>query len=225
MAKWAKHDLTGRRFGRLVVRSFVVTDKPRARWLCACDCGETTETDAASLTRGLVRSCGCLAAEETRRRATRHGGSKDAAYGSWRNMMSRSAWMNHPSAKSYGHKGIVVCERWRKYENFLADMGPRPQGCSVDRIDNTKGYEPGNCRWATAAEQSRNTSRNIRLLYKGRILCVKDVCGEEGLSIPAVRSRAIRRGGDYVAAFRSVGVEVERVGADLGVEWSEERAA
>lgn len=148
-------DLTGQRFGRLqVVGRAGKTFSGRAVWECLCDCGRIGNVVGCALTSGNTQSCGCLGAENRRRSLTTHGLKKTPEYTAWRNMRARCADKEDPD---YGGRGIEVCERWQAFENFLADMGPRPSAAhSIDRIDVNGMYEPSNCRWATAVEQSRN---------------------------------------------------------------------
>ncbi len=149
-------DLTGLRFGRLTVLGVVSRPAKRIAWHCRCDCGRFRTVRGSALTSGNTKGCGW------HRRATRetsppHGMSKTLIYGIWRTMLSRCRNPKFPTFKRYGARGVRVCERWYKFENFLSDMGPRPSdNHSLDRIDNAGNYEPGNVRWATKAEQNLN---------------------------------------------------------------------
>lgn len=214
MPRTVKNDITGKRFGRLVAVKFVPDDSEFSKFECVCDCGKTVIVMAQSLNRGATVSCGCYGSDKRRAEKTIHGeaGNKtrSRAYSSWANMMMRCEWGGHPSYAKYGAKGIRVCERWHSFEKFKADMGERPKGTSIDRIDNNKGYEPGNCRWATRLEQALNTSRTIVVLYKGRKIPAFTLCDDLGISKKALRARAFRRGNDYVEAFKSIGIDVCR---------------
>jgi hypothetical protein len=147
-------DLTGKRFGRWLVLA-LHPGRSRfgegARWHCRCDCGGERIVRGFSLRSGRSKSCGCFS-----RFTTRHGLSRTRTYRVWQGIKQRCF---NPQAKHYsyyGGRGITVCERWLIFENFYADMGDPPPGLSLDRIDNNGNYEPGNCRWATAAEQLAN---------------------------------------------------------------------
>jgi hypothetical protein len=148
-------DLTGRQFGQLTAISLHGKCKQGAVWLCVCSCGNTHAARTADLTRGHIRSCGCL-------RGERHGHTRGYGctpeYRSWQAMKERCAYEKHSHFKHYGGRGIKVCDRWlNSYEAFLADMGKKPtRRHSIDRIDVNGNYEPGNCRWATALEQVHN---------------------------------------------------------------------
>lgn len=150
-------------FGRLTVKKRVPGGR-RPRYLCVCKCGQRKEIDGQSLRRGQTRSCGCLHRDASRTRRT-HGESRardgrpTPTYKSWQGMRQRCENPKSEKYRLYGARGISVCERWRRFENFLADMGERPEGTTLDRIDPDGNYTPTNCRWADATTQSRNRRR------------------------------------------------------------------
>lgn len=157
-------DLTGQGFGRLTAAWPAGMKGIAVSWLCFCECGQFKAIRGASLIRGNTRSCGCLnretIAEIGRQTATiRHGHARGhrytPEYRTWMSMLNRCHGLN--PLENYGGRGIKVCERWHLFENFLADMGPRPAGMSIDRFpDNNGDYELRNCRWATRSQQSSN---------------------------------------------------------------------
>jgi hypothetical protein len=163
-------DLVGQRFGRLVAQKRVNNDaRGQTRYECLCDCGEISIALSANLRRRFTTSCGCSQGKYT------HGLCRTPEHSVWHSMMQRCHNSNNSSFCRYGAKGITVCESWCNFENFFNDMGKRPSpNHSIDRIDGTKGYYKENCRWATCAEQNRNTSRNILISFMGKTQCLKD---------------------------------------------------
>ncbi len=159
-------NLTGMRFGRLLVVEYAGKDKWRkATWLCACDCGRKKVIHGGSLTRNLTASCGCLVFSLPEQTPVK----KLSGYASWKSMLQRCYYPKHRHYARYGGAGIQVCEEWKTFANFYRDMGPRPSAKhSIDRIDNSGDYEPGNCRWATHVEQHRNRTDNRLLTFDGR---------------------------------------------------------
>ena len=187
-------DLSGRRFGRWYVIEFAGRDQHKQPlWRCRCDCGKDGIVYGLTLKNGRSQSCGCLHNEQVAQRATKHGGSKRTEYRVWMSMKNRCLYPSNPGYKDYGGRGITICQRWLdSFEAFLADMGPRPEGSrkfSIERRDVNGNYEPGNCYWATWAQQSRNTRRNRLLTHNGITLPLTDWAAKIGVNQKALDSR------------------------------------
>lgn len=185
--------LPGDRYGRLTVVSVdpeIRGDNTR-RWLCQCDCGGTTLQSSYALASGRVSSCGCWRREWVSARNTKHGLSyKVPEYDVWKGMLARCDDPNHISYPWYGGCGVTVCERWRAFENFYADMGPRPTPKhQIDRIDSTSGYGPTNCRWASKKEQARNQTNNHLLTFNGETLPIAAWADRLGISSSVINQR------------------------------------
>lgn len=164
---------------------------PLRKWLCKCDCGETRRIEPVLLIQERVRSCGCRRGALITQSKTRHGQSESPEYAIWCGMRKRCINPNASGFYKYGARGTMVCERWQLFENFIADMGPRPSSeHSIDRFPDTNGhYEPGNCRWATPAEQSRNRRNNITLTFNGRTMLLVEWADEIGIKRKTLRAR------------------------------------
>lgn len=187
-------DLTGQRFERwTVVGPSPVVRRSRRR-LCKCDCGAEREVVGASLVNGSSRSCGCLQRSVAAAQSTLHGGVGTPEYAAWKHMKERCYNPNENRYSRYGGRGIVVCDRWlSNFENFFADLGPRPSSRhSIDRIDVNGNYEPGNVRWATAATQSRNKECTAFIDYRGRIVRIDELARELGVKENTLHKRAQR---------------------------------
>lgn len=148
--------LEGQRFSRLLVLRRAANIGTATAYECICDCGAKRIVRAVSLTHGVTKSCGCFQSDYMAVKQKRHGYYGSPTYRSWRAMLARCRDSTHKQWMQYGGRGITVCDRWRQFENFLSDMGERPVGRSLDRINGNGNYEPGNCRWATRIEQRHN---------------------------------------------------------------------
>ncbi len=157
----------GTKFGRLTVKGPAGMRGRNATSLCECECGTVKAILNLTLKSGGTQSCGCLARERASARVKenpprlKHGGKRTITYNSWQGMVSRCLNEKDWKYKRYGGRGITVCRRWSDpdsgFLNFLEDMGQRPSSAhSIDRINNDGNYEPGNCRWATRAQQNQN---------------------------------------------------------------------
>lgn len=186
MAKF--NDLSGKQFGRLTVidkaEPYVSPAGYRqTRWLCKCECGTSKVVHAGSLMRGLTRSCGCGIAIASSLSNTRHGMEGSPTYSSWSAMWTRCTNARVASFAYCGARGISVCERWRDFACFLADMGVRPSlAHSLDRIDVNGNYEPGNCRWATHEEQQRNKRSSRKVVFQGESMSIPEAAAASGIS-------------------------------------------
>jgi hypothetical protein len=187
-------EMKRRKFGRLTVVQFAGINTHRKKlWRCLCDCGASVVVVGSSLRSGLTKSCGCYRAEY---RVT-HGKSRNGTpeYRVWAGMLSRCLTSSSSGYHNYGGRGIKVCDRWMSFENFFADMGPRPSPRhSIDRFpDNNGNYEPNNCRWAVKEMQDRNRRTNRLLAHRGEILCLTEWAERKGLH-PAVLDWRLRNG-------------------------------
>jgi hypothetical protein len=206
-------DLTGQRFGRLLVVERGENRGRHVMWRCQCACATERIVRAGHLRSGATQGCGCLSRSAEHRAqaaalATKHGhavGKRSPEYWSWTCMIRRCTNPNTDSFKYYGMRGIRVCERWRYgedgksgFECFLEDMGLRPRGHTLDRIEVNANYDPGNCRWATAKTQARNrrygSTRKLTALHVQRIrvlggsMSPRQIGARFGVSTGAVRN-------------------------------------
>lgn len=179
-------DIRNRAFGRLVALEHLgrLGKSSASYWSCLCVCGATKNVRADHLRAGLIESCGCLMRETTAAGKNRkHGKCRTRVYNIWHHVIRRCTKPNASGYERYGAVGITVCERWRSFENFLADMGEPPSmSHTLDRYPHQKGnYEPDNCRWATMKEQNRNRRSNQNITWGGVTKCAKDWCIQYGI--------------------------------------------
>lgn len=163
----ALSDLLGKTFGSLTVIERASNIDGRAWWYALCACGVRTKVAGKKLRSGAKTSCGCISKALLAARNFRHGhtvrGHRSSTYEVWQSMWSRCSNPKHKNYKYYGGRGILICEEWMRFENFLADMGERPEGLTLDRRDPDGNYEKGNCRWVTwdiQVKNRRNQRRN-----------------------------------------------------------------
>lgn len=191
MRKGNKALVSGAIFSRLTLLDAdgVILESGHRHVMCRCSCGIEKLIKADNLVRGHTKSCGCIALERLSARSRTHGhasGRVSPTYRIWSGMIDRCENANTPCFVNYGGRGISVCARWREsFKNFLADMGERPAGMSIDRIDNDGNYEPDNCRWASKTEQGRNKRSNRLVEFGGQRLTVPEWA--EKLSVPQYR--------------------------------------
>lgn len=198
-------DKTGQKFSRLTVVKYL-RSKRYSVWLCRCECGVEIEVNGGSLASGHTKSCGCLKIEKATARVYRHGYAKSPTYNCWYSMHNRCSNPADIGFAHYGGRGIIVCQRWaytkEGLQNFIADMGERPVGCSLDRIDNNGNYDPGNCRWATQKLQARNRRSNRFVDFQGENVNVTILCEQHGISDNTFLER-LKRGWSVERAITS----------------------
>lgn len=180
-------------FGMLTVIERAGSDsRKEATWRCRCECGDVTIVTGSRLRSGGTKSCGCLRAIVGASRV-RHGLCGSPTHRTWARMVARCTNPNTDQYPRYGGRGITVCERWLTFENFHEDMGERPKGMTIDRINNDKGYSPSNCRWSTRQDQARNRTSNRVLSIDNHTACVAEWAEISGT--PAYRIiQRLRRG-------------------------------
>ena len=195
-------DRANHRYGRLTVLERLedgpASNGRRVKWLCVCDCGSSAVVTGHALQRGDTTSCGCFQRHSTSLRSKTHGQSRSRTHNSWRAMKARCLDPNNSKYPSNGGRGVKVCDRWLDYENFVADMGDRPQKMTLDRIDPNGDYAPENCRWASAKTQSENR-RGIGHFWLGRIRTIADIARLEGIPRTSLQKR-VRHYGDSIEA-------------------------
>lgn len=216
-----KYDLTGKRFGRLTVVEYVGTNSKRlALWRCKCDCGNKKIVPSRYLMNGHVQSCGCYAYESQSKHGKeyawkmaeankKHLGVNDRLYGVWANMKTRCLNKRNAAYERYGARGITICEDWMDYAKFrewsLAsgyDETAESHGCTLDRIDNDKGYSPENCRWVDAKTQANNRGEfNVMLEYCGEVHNMAQWAEILGIKREVIRNRIKHLGWDVERAL------------------------
>lgn len=187
----ANRDMVGKRFSRLLVLR--AAPGLGGKWECRCDCGREVTVGGSAMRKGNNKSCGCL--YEERLHFKTHGHCSDPLFTTWSNMITRCTKPKSDHYKAYGGRGIKVCDRWMDFPNFRDDMGPRPAGHSLDRINNDGNYEPGNCRWATKQEQYSNLQRTVRLTCRGETLTQSEWARRVGVKPWDIKNRRQRRPG------------------------------
>jgi hypothetical protein len=207
-------DLTGQVFGRwrVIGRAENVKTKQQAWWHCICECGTEKAVRGELLRKGLSKSCGCYKRAQAGNAQATHRLSRTPLYKRRKNMMQRCYNSKCREFKYYGSRGITVCERWRVGENgehpfilFLRDMGPRPSPKhSIERIDNSRGYEPSNCCWATRVQQARNKRNNVFVEYKGQHVPLTDALVYSGVPYGTLSSEKWRQKITHQRAFDAI---------------------
>lgn len=193
-------DLKGQKFGRLTVLERAENTKAnKSKWLCKCDCGNLRKVVGSNLKNGMTKSCGCLERELNIQRSTRHGLESTRICHVWRNIKARCQNPKNTSYKNYGGRGITICEEWLgenglknfaqwAYENGYDENAEKGK-CTIDRIDNNKGYYPENCRWVDLHVQANNKRNNVLITYNGRTQTLEQWCKELNLSRSMVKHR------------------------------------
>lgn len=179
----SKQYVVGQRVGAFVVGARA----GRMYQVTCCVCGKESLKDSGNIRRD--KSCGCARYSNIAETLTRHGGSNTPTWKSWASMIDRCTKPKTKCWPNYGGRGITVCDRWRKFDAFLEDMGWKPDGTSLDRIDNNGNYEPGNCRWATSIEQANNKRNNDVFEYAGERLTIPAWSRRTGIKPGSLRTR------------------------------------
>lgn len=197
-------DLSGKVFGRLTVlhqAPHLVSPSGvrRVAWTVVCECGTVKDVATVYLVHGDTKSCGCLQPEVASICNTTHGYTTNRRipkqYHAWAGMIARCYNPNHKGYKDYGARGIGVVDRWRNsYENFISDMGERPDGLTLERINNNAWYGPDNCVWADYFTQARNRRNTIMLTYNGETKPVATWAEELGIPYHTLKYRVFRYG-------------------------------
>ena len=185
--------LLGLTFSRLTVVSEAGQSKSREfLWNCICTCGAPVIVSSSSLNKGNTRSCGCLARELATAQCvsrTTHGKCFTRTYSIWGSMIKRCTNVKCKAFPDYGGRGVTVCDRWLKFENFLADMGEAPEGLTLERENNDQGYSLGNCNWATRKAQGRNKRNNRKVILNGKSMCLSEAAEALGVKYNTLHQR------------------------------------
>jgi hypothetical protein len=180
-------NIEGAVYNNLRVLSLSHISNHNSQWNCECLlCGKETIVSKPNLISGNTKDCGCMRSEKISKSLRTHSMSRTPSWNSWAKMSSRiKAGSKH--SPIYGK--LDVCKEWDSFEKFYEDMGDRPDGCTIDRIDNAKGYSKENCRWATYKEQCRNKSNNVLISFLGKEMCIAGWSDETGLHRSTIKKR------------------------------------
>ena len=189
-------DLTGQRFGRLVViREGERTPQRRIKWLCQCDCGSQVVVDGVSLRRGVSQSCGCLRAELAKRKFTTHGGRSSRIYKIFHDAKQRCYNQSNPDYQHYGGRGIAICEAWLQdfaiFQDWALQSGYHT-GLTLDRMDVDGPYSPENCRWVSMKVQQNNKRNNHRITFRGETHSISEWADITGIPYYTLHSRIVK---------------------------------
>jgi len=189
-----RKDLTGLKFGGLTAIRPLIEDGAKIKWVCSCECGGETVTCGTRLKTGHTKSCGCRISSVLKERNTTHGLRQTPEYRIWAGMNNRCHNPNENSYPRYGGRGITVCDEWRDdFMAFFSHIGPRPSvKHSIDRIDNDLGYKPGNVRWATREQQSRNRECIVEHEFNGVRATIPELAAIHGYPAQEIRKRLWR---------------------------------
>ncbi len=190
-------DMTGKKCDKLTVisRSDRKDYDGRYYWKCLCECGNEKEVNGRTLRNKFPIDCGCVWKEILTKQKTTHGQTNTCLYRTWASIKNRCYNVNGQDYPDYGGRGIYVCNTWRySFEQFAKDMGPHPEGLSIERVDNDGPYSPENCKWGTDAEQAKNTRRNHWIEFDGKRLILQDWARHVGISVKSLRDRIKRWG-------------------------------
>lgn len=200
-------DISGNRFGKLIVKEFVGRINKRSLWLCVCDCGKVKTVESSNLKSGQTKSCGCIRKEISvgliPPSNKKHGLSSHKLYAVHQTMIARCYNPNNHAYDRYGGRGIIVCERWHSFNNFYEDMvGSYKEGLTLERVNTNGNYEKSNCKWDTYKNQARNTRANRIVSYKEIIAPIAQIC--ESLNKDAkIVYRRIRDGWSVTEAIET----------------------
>lgn len=190
-------DLSGLKIGKWSILEYAGS-KGGAIWLCQCECGTIRNVRANSLLNKLSISCGCY-----RPKTTKHGHNTKAGqsptYKTWRAMLARCHDKSRNNYHNYGGRGIKVCQEWLKFENFLHDMGERPSGMTLDRLDVNGNYQKDNCKWSTNFEQGIRMRKNHRITFNGETLTIAQWARKLNIKDGTIRARLSRGWSDEKA--------------------------
>ena len=196
-------DLTGNKYGRLtVLRESGRTIYRSVTWECLCDCGNRVSITSHHLTSGHTQSCGCYQKDRAAEGQRTHGLCDTPTYHSWRGMKERCLNPQNKAYRWYGGNGVKICDRWLDFGEFLQDMGKRPKGMTIERIDTTGNYSPENCTWVPAKKQTQNTRSNVMVTHNGQTLCIAELARREKVPYGRLQSR-LKKGWDVERALQA----------------------
>lgn len=211
-----RSDIAGMQFGELVALEFVERrGKCHDYWNWKCSCGAEKVIRKTSVTSGNTESCGCKNRKRASKQLTKHGWYGTRTYKTWVSMIQRCENPNKDNYDLYGGRGISVCKRWREsFDNFLADMGERPKGTTIDRIDHNGNYEIANCRWASSKAQCRNRRSNRHLTHNGKTRCLAEWVEITGIDGATIDSR-LKRGWSIKQALETKPIKAGKTLANV----------